>query len=113
VANALYFVVSGSVGVRASARVGAPELGTIPAGAHFGGEGCLLNARWTVDLRAAGVCELQLIENDVLQMLLAHYADVGAELYATAVERLETSPLLEVDEAPPGVSRGVLPRRAS
>ena len=48
ISGAMYFVVSGGVSFLASAHASAHVLGEIPAGAHFGAEGPLLHAAWTV-----------------------------------------------------------------
>ena len=111
VANAVYFLVHGTVLVHASGLKGARRLGAIRVGAHFGEEGCLLRARWRAQLSADRSCEMQLIEAEPLDLLLAHYLQVGDELYRTAVQRLEASSLLEA--APDRAKPASPPRRCA
>jgi len=106
VASALYFLVHGTILLHASGLRGARRLGAIRVGAHFGEEGCLLRAQWRAQLSADRSCEMQLIEADQLEALLAHYLEVGDELYSRAVDRLERSSLLEVA---PGLGGGPFP----
>jgi hypothetical protein len=99
----MYFVVSGGVSFLASAHASAHVLGEIPAGAHFGAEGPLLHAAWTVELRGARATQLQRLDAEHLLPLLDRFPFARSEITGIAEERLHESSLLEV--VPEGEAR--------
>ena len=80
----------------ASAHASAHRLGEIPAGAHFGAEGPLLHAAWTVELRGAQATQMQRLDAEFLLPLLDKYPLVRWEITGIAEKRLRESTLLQV-----------------
>ena len=96
ITDAVYFVVDGAIAFLASAHASAHRLGEIPAGAHFGAEGPLLHAAWTVELRGARATQMQRLDAEFLLPLLDKYPLVRWEITGIAEKRLRESTLLQV-----------------
>ena len=80
---------------RVGARVGASPRRD-PGGAHFGAEGPLLHAAWTVELRGARATQMQRLDAEFLLPLLDKYPLVRWEITGIAEKRLRESTLLQV-----------------